>query len=136
MLLCADRFSKVHLLPESFKQTKAYELNKDVTWVELFDSAGQMMAYIEADLQAYGFDSEENDEVGDDLPNAESQKNGEWSKEMTKSDMKAKLRIDSYYKLNKFAKRHGIRKVGTNRQSFEIRLNKMNSKDREKLTNP
>lgn len=54
MLLCADSASKIHLLPESFKQTKAYEQNKNVTWVWLFDYAGQLMTYIEADLEQKG----------------------------------------------------------------------------------
>lgn len=57
----------------------------------------------------------------------------EWSKEMSKSVMMTKLSIDGYWKFNKFAENHGIQKVGDNRQLFQIRIDKMNSKDREKL---
>ncbi|HUU19747.1 MAG TPA: hypothetical protein VMW72_21530 [Sedimentisphaerales bacterium] len=64
---------------------------------------------------------------------ADKLKNVVWSGEVTKSKMMAKLKMDSYWTFNQFAKRHGIRQVGSNRQLFQIRLDKMNSKDREKL---
>ena len=56
-----------------------------------------------------------------------------WSKAMTKMRMMTALDIYSYWTFNQFAERHGIRKVGGNRQLWQIRLDKMDQPDREKL---
>lgn len=57
---------------------------------------------------------------------------GEWSTPMSKAEMMTRLRIDSYKTFNAFAKTQGIEEAG-NRQTFIIRLDKMDAKTRSKL---
>lgn len=56
---------------------------------------------------------------------------GEWSKPMPKSMMMAALRIHSIDAFNSFAEQHGIRTI--NRKLHQIRLDTMNTRDREKI---
>jgi len=58
-------------------------------------------------------------------------KNGEWSKPLSKSQMMKALGIDSLTKFNGFAKQHGIKKI--TRKIWQLRLNDLSSREREKL---
>jgi hypothetical protein len=73
------------------------------------------------------FEKEMAVDSGKDMP-----PKGQWSKAMSKAKMMAALGLDSYKTFNAFAKRHGIEEAG-NRQTFIIRLDKMDEKTRSKL---
>jgi hypothetical protein len=57
--------------------------------------------------------------------------NSDYSKPMPKIDMMKALKIDGFSKFNSFAKRHGIKKI--NRKLWQLRLNDLSSREREKL---
>lgn len=56
----------------------------------------------------------------------------EWTKPMSKAKMMAAIGVDSPKTFNAFAKIHGIKQAG-NRQTFRLRLDKMDQKTRSKL---
>ena len=71
-------------------------------------------------------------EIQDCCTDLASRKNdSEWSKPMSKSKMMSALGIDSYETFNAFANRHGIREI--NRKTFQICLDKMSNKEKDKL---
>ncbi|MEE9371215.1 MAG: hypothetical protein V3W45_07080 [Sedimentisphaerales bacterium] len=71
-------------------------------------------------------EQEANDDAGDD-----EYLEGVLSKPMPKSRMMSALNIDSYETFNSFADRYGIEKI--NRKTYQIRLDKMDARTREKL---